>query len=109
MQLWNRDTGVIDAAVAEAWKKYDLSLILQKNWNDLASKLAGKIHIFVADNDPFGLDDPVRLLKEAMAGVNNGPELMIAEGGEHNLWNTDMRQRIHQGIDKLIAAKYPGE
>ena len=109
LELWNRDTGVIDAAVAAAWKKYDLSLILQNNWSDLADKLAGKIHIYVADNDPFGLDDPVRLLQEAMTGVDNDLEIEIFEAGEHNLWNKDLRQRIHQSMDDLITAKYPGD
>ena len=39
-QLWNRDTGEIDADVATVWMKYDLRLILQNEWSQLAQDLA---------------------------------------------------------------------
>ncbi len=57
LELWNRETGEIDPNVAATWKPYDLRLILQNNWKTLAPKLAGKIHIYVAEDDPYGLDD----------------------------------------------------
>ena len=107
LKLWDRDTGVIDPDVANAWKKYDLWIILQNNWNTLAPNLAGKIHIYVADNDPFRLDNPVRLLKQAMAGTNADMEIEIADAGGHSLWSDELREYIHQGMDERIAVNHP--
>ena len=44
-----------------------------------------------------------------MTGVDNDLEIEVFEDGEHNLWNKELRQRIHQGIDDFIATKYPGK
>lgn len=107
LKLWNRDTGKISAEVATAWKKYDIRLIMQNNWSNLESKLAGKIHIFVADDDTFGLDEPVKSLRDAMAGINHDMEIVIFEQGGHNTWTDKLRQHIHQGIDERITIKYP--
>ena len=35
-KLWNRDTGAIDPEVAKAWEAYDIRLILERNWPELA-------------------------------------------------------------------------
>ena len=107
LKLWDRDTGVIDPDVAKTWKKYDLRLILQDNWEVLGPKLAGKIHIYVADDDPYGLDNPVRLLMQAMADTDNDMEIVIAEAGGHNLWSDEVRQHIHQGMDEHTEVKHP--
>ena len=107
LKLWNRDTGAIDPDVANAWKKYDLRLILQDNWSTLAPNLAGKIHIYVADNDPFGLDNPVKLLQEAMSDVASDMEIEVASTGGHNVWTGELLRRIHQGMDDRIAENHP--
>jgi len=106
LKLWNRETGVIDREVADAWKKYDLRLILQNNWKALGPRLAGKIHIFVSDNDPFVLDDAVKSLKQAMADVNNDMEIEVFSSGGHSLWNDELRQRIHRGMDDRIGVNH---
>ena len=107
LRLWNRETGEIDARVAATWRKYDLRLILQNNWNELAPKLAGKIHILVADNDSFGLDVPVKSLQQAMAGVNHDMEVVILDEGAHDLWTGELRRRLHQDMDDRIARNHP--
>jgi hypothetical protein len=35
LQLWDRKTGTIDPAVAKEWEKYDIRLILERNWKRL--------------------------------------------------------------------------
>lgn len=66
LPLWNGKTGAINKAVIDHWKKYDLKLILEQNWKQLGSKLAGgKIHIWVGDADDYFLNAAVRRLKEA--------------------------------------------
>jgi hypothetical protein len=63
--LWNGQTGAIDKSAVEHWKKYDLKLILEKNWKELGPKLAGKIHIWVGDSDDYFLNAAVRRLKDS--------------------------------------------
>ena len=45
-RLWDRDTGEIDTDVAKTWERYDIRLILERNWIPLAPKLNGKLHGF---------------------------------------------------------------
>jgi hypothetical protein len=64
--LWNGKSGAIDRSVVEAWKKYDLKLVLEKNWSELGPKLAGgKVHIWVGDSDEYFLNGAVRRLKDS--------------------------------------------
>lgn len=64
--LWNGKTGAIDKSVVEHWKKYDLKLVLEKNWKELGPKLeGGKIHIWVGDADDYFLNVAVRRLKDS--------------------------------------------
>ena len=58
-------TGEIDHQVAAYWKEhYDLSHILERDWQTLGPKLAGKLHICVGDADTFYLDRAVHLLED---------------------------------------------
>jgi hypothetical protein len=106
-RLWNRITGDIDPEVAATWKKYDIRQILESHWSTLASVLKGKIHIYVADDDTYGLDDPVRSLQSAMTAVNDTLDITILPKGAHNLWNGKMRETLHQQIDQIIQANHP--
>jgi len=107
LQLWDRETGEIDGEVAAAWKNYDLRLILQKEWSTLAPSLKGKIHIYVAEDDSYGLDDPAKSLRDAMSGVDHDIEIVIFEEGGHNVWTDELRRQIHQGMDERIAIGHP--
>src|SRR5690606_33809244 len=44
-KLWHRQTGRIDPEVAQDWLKYDIRLILERNWPQLEPKLRGKLHV----------------------------------------------------------------
>ncbi len=99
--LFDRKTGEIDQLALEHWKKYDINLILQKNDGTLREKLAGRIHIVVAGNDPFFLDGSVRLLKDALARLRFNVDIEILESGEHNTWSEDIRKKMHEKMDEL--------
>ncbi|MBU0982817.1 MAG: hypothetical protein KKA42_03040 [candidate division Zixibacteria bacterium] len=58
----------------------------------------------MAENDTFGLDEPVKSLKAAMAGIDHDMELVIVEKGGHNVWTDDLRRRMHAGMDERTAA-----
>jgi putative esterase len=68
--LWDPVTGKIDRRVPEAWKKYDLRLVLEQRWPELGPKLQGKIHIWVGDADTYFLNNAVHLLDDFLAGAS---------------------------------------
>jgi hypothetical protein len=61
--LWDPRTGAIDRAVTEHWKKYDLRLLLEQRWAELAPNLVGKIHIAMGDADNYFLNNAARMLE----------------------------------------------
>jgi S-formylglutathione hydrolase FrmB len=67
--LWDPKTGVIDRSVTKHWEKYDLRLVLERNWSALAPKLNGKIHVWVGDADDYFLNNAVHRLKASMEKV----------------------------------------
>lgn len=56
MPLLDPVTGKIDSLVAESWKKYDLKLYTEKNWNTLGPRIEGKINIWMGDMDNYHLN-----------------------------------------------------
>jgi hypothetical protein len=62
MRIWNKETGVIDHAVAEKWQKYDLLHVLETNWATLGPKMGHKLNVYVGDMDSYYLNDAVENL-----------------------------------------------
>ncbi|MDQ2864703.1 MAG: esterase family protein [Candidatus Eremiobacteraeota bacterium] len=82
--LFNRKTGVIDAAVARYWTThYDIAAILKANWPTLGPKLRGKLHIFVGAKDSFHLDRPVALLRDELRTLGSDAQIEIVPGLNH--------------------------
>jgi hypothetical protein len=73
VRLWDKSSGKINNEVAETWKKYDLRLILERNWKTLGSKLAGKLHVYVGDMDSYYLNNAVHKLDEFLRSTTNPP------------------------------------
>jgi hypothetical protein len=70
--LWDGKTGAIDKSVLDHWRKYDLKLVVEKNWKDLGPKLAGgKVNIWVGDADDYFLNAAVRRLKASTDRFTN--------------------------------------
>jgi hypothetical protein len=90
--VWDGKTGKIDRSVAEQWKKYDLKLILEKNWKTLGPKLAGgKIHIWCGDADDYFLNAAVHRFKESVARLKDPPfdgsiAIELRKGHGHGGW-----------------------
>jgi hypothetical protein len=70
-RIWNKETGQIDHAVAEHWKKYDLLNVLRTNWPTLGPKLANKLNVYVGDMDSYYLNDAVENLYEFLSHADN--------------------------------------
>lgn len=56
--VWNKLTGTIDRAVADAMraKGYDLRDYTERNWKSLGPQLVGKLHVAVGDMDNYFLN-----------------------------------------------------
>jgi len=97
MPLWNRTTGVIDRDVAKAWERYDIRLVLQRNWKTLGPKLAGKLHVYMGAEDTFYLDGATRLLGDSLKDRGSDAVVEIFPGRNHgNLLDAALRKRIAQ-------------
>jgi len=98
-QLFDRETGEIYPEIAEQWKKYDISLIIQSDPDYYREKLKGKIHIFVSNDDDYGLDESIRLYKDIVDSLNFKSDIQFLNGLGHNVWTDDLRKHIHEIID----------
>lgn len=95
LKLWDRQSGAVDPNVAEAWRRYDIRLILEQNWPKLAPRLAGKLHVYMGAEDTFYLDGATRLLGESLKKLGSDAVIEIVPGRDHgNLLDTAMRERI---------------
>jgi pimeloyl-ACP methyl ester carboxylesterase len=93
-KLWDRATGTIDAKVAKTWERYDIRIILEKNWKTLSPKLAGKLHVWTGAVDTFYLEGAVIRLKESLAKLGSDAVVEIFPGRDHGLRDKAIRDRI---------------
>lgn len=97
--LFDRASGRVDQRVAEEWKKYDIRLLLERNWMRLEPKLAGKLRIYVGDKDDFYLDGAIRLLKKSRRGLNADWDVQIIPELGH-IWHRPAVDAMYAAIVK---------
>jgi hypothetical protein len=106
--IFDKVTGVIDAGVAAYWRDhYDLSFIIARDWQNLAPKLKGKIHLYVGNGDNYFLTDSVYFAQERLESLQPEYEGSVAYGdrAEH-CWNGDPKlanaySRLHYNYQYL--------
>jgi len=92
---FDRVTGLPDKEVIEYWKQYDISLILQQNWNQLKDKLAGKVHVYMGDMDTFYLEGATVFLGERLKSLGSDAVVEMFPGKDHmNLVDKKLQRRI---------------
>lgn len=103
MPLFDVETGAIDPSVAKAWEKYDIRLVLERNWERLGPLLAGRLRVFCGTQDTFRLEGALYLLRDSLRGLGSDAEIVFAEGRDHStvmapheLWPDGLLARIHQ-------------
>lgn len=108
-RLFDRTTGRVNAAVAETWKKYDLRLMLESGWPTLGPRLAGKLHIYVSNEDTFLLDRPLRVFAESLAKLESDATIEFLDGHSHFSVadNGALRTRINDDMDKALLQAFP--
>ncbi|MCA9117910.1 MAG: hypothetical protein KDA79_22720 [Planctomycetaceae bacterium] len=108
--LFDRRTGEIDLEVARSWEKYDIRLNLERNWPRLKQPLAGKLHVFMGDQDTFYLEGAAVLLKKALADLGSDAVVEIHPGRDHsNLLAGGLRERIRQEMVETFLATRPAQ
>ena len=105
LPLWDRKTGRIDAHVAEAWKRYDIRLILEANWKSLGPRLRGKLHLFCGDEDDFFLERAFVKLGASLKKLGSDAYIELVPGGGHGL-SPDVWIRAVGQMKERYEARY---
>ncbi len=95
-------TGVINPAVVEHWKNYDISLYLHTNWEQLKPDLDKKIRIKTGNNDNFYLNYAVHLLDDAMKKLNANITIEYFPGDHFTVSTSEFKNKGNQ----FLAEKY---
>ena len=103
-RLWDRGTGAIDPVTAKAWEKYDIRLTLERDWATLGPKLAGKLHVWMGDEDTFLLDGATRLLKKSLADLGSDAVVELFPGKDHGMMaDGRLRERMKREMAAALA------
>jgi S-formylglutathione hydrolase FrmB len=103
-RLFNRQTGAIDANVAQYWEThYDLTNILKDRWSTIGPELNGKLHVFVGTQDTFHLEGAVALMRDAVSALGGNAEFQFVADADHWQvfnWHGGL---IHYSIGEMTA------
>lgn len=83
--LFDRVTGRVDAVTARSWERYDIRLLMERNWATLGPKLVGKIHVYAGGSDTFYLDGAARLLGESLRNLGSDAIVEIVPNMPHTM------------------------
>jgi hypothetical protein len=109
-RVWDRKTGAVDTKVAKSWEKYDIRLVLERNWKTLGPKLRGKIHVYMGDMDTFYLEGATRLLGQSLKKLGSDAAVELFAGKDHgSLMDRAMRQRIAKEMAAALRAAKVGD
>ena len=109
-RLWNRETGAIDPEVARAWERFDIRLILERNWDTLGPRLRGKLHVFMGNADTFYLEGATRRLGESLDRLGSDAVVEMHPDKDHfNLLTRELVTRIEQEMAETFLANHDGK
>jgi enterochelin esterase-like enzyme len=109
MPLFNRQTGALYPEVQAAWEKYDIRLVLERNWPTLGPKLKGKLHLFCGDQDTFRLNEAFKLLGESLKALGSDAVVEMIPGRNHSdLYRsfTSYPEGLDMRIDREMKAAF---
>lgn len=89
--LFDRATGAIDPVTAKAWERYDINLVVQRAWDTLGPKLAGKLRIYAGENDTFFLETSTMKLGETLARLGSDAEVVVVPNMGHTIHGPGLR------------------
>jgi hypothetical protein len=102
--IWNKLTGEIDKDVAKYWRdNFDLSHILQRDWQRLGPLLRGKLRIYVGDMDNYYLNNAVYEVEKFLKSANPPADAVVDYGDrDEHCWNGD-----HTRANAYSRLRYP--
>jgi hypothetical protein len=107
-RLWDRATGAVDPETARAWERYDIRLVLERNWKTLGPKLAGKVHVYMGGADTFYLEGAAALLGESLKKLGSDAVVEVVPGKDHGtLMDAKMRERIAREMAARLRQSRP--
>jgi S-formylglutathione hydrolase FrmB len=113
LPLVDRRTGALNPQVAQAWRKYDIRLVLEANWATLGPKLAGKLHIICGELDEFYLEQGVESLHAVLQQLGSDAAVRIIPEAGHMLPSSvysevaaEMAERLRR-LDKIRQQATP--
>jgi pimeloyl-ACP methyl ester carboxylesterase len=104
LRLCDWDTGKVDPVVAASWRRHDLSLVVAGMSGPQFDALQGKIHIYVADGDPFMLERAVKAFQRVLAGRGLAADIRFLSNASHAVWNDELRKAIHEDMDHVVRS-----
>ncbi len=116
MRIFRRESGDLDPVVAEAWRKYDIRLILEKNWETLGPKLRGKLALFCGGADTFHLNESFVLLRDFLKAKGSDAVVELVPSRDHfNLYQPyetykeGLSTRIYKEMGEKFAKAAKGK
>lgn len=99
LHLYDWYTGKVNPEVAATWEAHDLNKIILNADKQKVSLLQNKIHLYVADNDEFGLNRPVKLLEHSMLQKKINSDIRFFPEGGHIIWTDEVRKAMNEVMD----------
>ncbi len=109
MKIFNRETGEQDPFVQQAWEKYDIRKIVEKNWPTLGPKLLGKLHLVVGSEDTFHLEEAAIMFCDFLKSKGREDVCEVVPGRDHmNLYQkyTTYPDGLSLRIDHEMRASF---
>ncbi|HUG91561.1 MAG TPA: alpha/beta hydrolase-fold protein [Planctomycetaceae bacterium] len=105
--VFDRDSGAVDTGVARTWEPYDIRLVLERNWPALGPRLAGKLHVFMGDQDTFLLEGATVRMKESLERLGSDAVVEIHPGKDHgSLLTAALRERIRREMTAAFLKQH---
>jgi hypothetical protein len=103
-RLCDPQTGMINPATFAHWNRYDISLYLRSNWDQLRNDLEGKVRVSVGEQDNFLLNYAVHMLDDEMKKINTGFQFAYYPGDHFTVSTPQYRKDINQFLEERYQA-----
>ncbi|MTI32279.1 alpha/beta hydrolase-fold protein [Xanthovirga aplysinae] len=100
IRLVNLPSGEINSNALPLWKRFDISLLLRENWDDLKDDLEGKIRVSIGESDNFHLQHSVHLLDNEMKKLIADIEFGYFPGDHFTVFTKEYQKRGQEFLEK---------
>ena len=107
VELWNRETGDIDPAVAAHWRRFDIVDRIGRSWDTLQPVLRDRVTVVMGNNDSFFLNAAAAKM-DAVLTEKGLPDVVEMVPGNHSSILTEvLAKRIMQRALELSKGDQP--